>query len=132
MTSPFIRIQNLSKHFRASGTHVEALNGINLDIERGDVFGIIGQSGAGKSTLMRCLASLEKPSHGSILIDGQDIVTMRAGDLRHFRQKIGMIFQHFNLLSSRTVFGNVSYPLEVHEYPQNEREGRIHEVLELV
>lgn len=131
-TSALIRIHHLSKHFRASGSHVEALKEINLDIAKGDVFGIIGHSGAGKSTLIRCLAALEKPTSGQIFIEDQDIVQMDPRELRRFRQKIGMIFQHFNLLSSRSVAGNISFPLEVQGYSETDREKRIDEVLELV
>lgn len=124
-----ITIRNLSKRFLASGNKVVALSHVSLDVDQGDIFGIIGQSGAGKSTLMRCLAALEKPETGEIVIENQDIVTMNPKDLRLFRKKMGMIFQHFNLLSSRSVRGNISYPLEVHQMPKAEREKRIDEVL---
>lgn len=99
---------------------------------RGDIFGIIGKSGAGKSTLIRCLAGLDKPQSGKILIEGEDIVPMSCSDLRRFRKKIGMIFQHFNLLSCRSVAGNVSYPLEVHGFKEEDRKARVDEVLHLV
>lgn len=131
-----IRIRHLSKHYTTSGNKieakVEALSDISLDVESGDIFGIIGQSGAGKSTLMRCLATLERPEEGEILFDDQDVVKMNPEHMRRFRQNIGMIFQHFNLLSSRSVEENVSYPLEIQGVDENERKRRVAEVLELV
>ncbi|MCE5317373.1 MAG: ATP-binding cassette domain-containing protein, partial [Parachlamydia sp.] len=131
-----IRIRNLSKHYRTSGNkieaRIEALSDISLDVDKGDIFGIIGQSGAGKSTLIRCLATLERPEAGEILFENQDIVKMDADNLRHFRQNIGMIFQHFNLLSSRNVAENVSYPIEIQGVAPEERKKRVDEVLELV
>lgn len=125
-----IRVSHLSKHFHTASGKVEALQDISLEVEEGDIFGIIGQSGAGKSTLIRCLSSLEKPDSGEILIAGEDIVKMDAARLRHFRQKLGMVFQQFNLLASRTVGGNISYPLEIHGI-KNCAE-RVDEVLPLV
>lgn len=105
---------------------------INLSIEKGDIFGIIGQSGAGKSTLIRCLATLEKPSQGQIWFEGSDIVQMTPQELASFRRKIGMIFQHFNLLSSRSVWDNIAYPLEIHGFAKEARQKRVGEMLELV
>lgn len=127
-----IRIRQLSKHYKTSGNKIEALSDITLDVDKGDIFGIIGQSGAGKSTLMRCLATLERPEAGEILIEDQDIVTMHPENLRRFRQNIGMIFQHFNLLSSRTVAENISYPLEIQGVTAEESQRRVDEVLQLV
>lgn len=130
--SPIIEIRKVSKHYCSSGKRVDALSDVTLTVEKGDVFGIIGQSGAGKSTLIRCLATLEKPSSGQIIIDSCDTVLMANKELRCCRRKIGMIFQHFNLLSSRTVAENISYPLEVHGMPFIERKKRIDEMLKLV
>lgn len=109
-----------------------ALSSITLTIEKGDVFGIIGLSGAGKSTLIRALATLVTLSSGKILYHGKDIELMEKGELRAFRKTIGMIFQHFNLLSSRTVAGNIAYPLEIAQVPLAVQKQRIDELLGLV
>lgn len=108
---------------------MHALQDISLEIEKGDVYGIIGQSGAGKSTLIRCLAGLVPPSAGRILFQGKDFASFDKHFLRTARKKIGMIFQHFNLLSSRTVAKNIAYPLEIAGMPQEER---VEELLRLV
>lgn len=127
-----IEVEHVSKSYSNIVQAVHALRGISLTISKGDIFGIIGQSGAGKSTLIRCLATLVLPSEGRILIDGVDIAKLEKGPLRAFRKKIGMIFQHFNLLSSRTVAGNVAYPLEVVGMPKEEQIKRVDELLGLV
>jgi D-methionine transport system ATP-binding protein len=127
-----IRVRHLSKFFLSTRGKIEAVRNVSLDVEKGDVFGIIGQSGAGKSTLIRCLSSLEKPSEGEIFIEECDIAQMSPRELHHFRKKIGMVFQHFNLLASRNVAGNVAYPLEIHGIPKLERKKRLDEVLSLV
>ena len=110
---PLIEIQSLSKTYERHGHPYVALHDVSLSIFDGDVFGIIGLSGAGKSTLLRCLASLTAPSGGRILVDGRDIAHLQGCELRRFRSSLGMVFQHFNLLSSRTVAKNVAYPLEI-------------------
>ncbi|NLM51433.1 MAG: methionine ABC transporter ATP-binding protein [Firmicutes bacterium] len=127
-----INIKNLTKIYHASGQEIVALDNVSLTVNKGEIFGIIGLSGAGKSTLIRCINMLEKPTAGSILVDGQDITKLKKHELRLARQKIGMIFQHFNLLSSRTVFGNVMFPLEIAKVPRQEAMKRTHELLELV
>ncbi|MFT4172249.1 MAG: methionine ABC transporter ATP-binding protein [Rhodocyclaceae bacterium] len=104
---------DVHKSFLVDGRHIPALNGIDLRIEAGEVFGIIGHSGAGKSTLVRLINLLERPGQGRVLIDGQDLAALSSADLRQARQGIGMIFQHFNLLSSKTVADNVAFPLRV-------------------
>jgi D-methionine transport system ATP-binding protein len=127
-----IEVDRLSKTYLHEKKEIQALEEISLIIERGDVYGIIGQSGAGKSTLIRALAGLVPPTSGSILFQGIDIAHMdRVSQLR-FRKKIGMIFQHFNLLSSRTVWGNIAYPLEIAGVGKEEKSKRIEELLELV
>ncbi|WP_315822337.1 methionine ABC transporter ATP-binding protein [Paraflavitalea speifideaquila] len=108
-----IQIKNISKTFRQRQQAFKALDGIDLDIAAGDIVGIIGSSGAGKSTLIRCVNLLERPDGGQILINGTDITQLNSKGLAQQRKKMGMIFQHFNLLSSRTVFGNVALPLEL-------------------
>jgi len=125
-----ISIRNLEKIYKVG--KVNALVNIDLDIEKGEIFGIIGLSGAGKSTLIRCINRLEEPTNGSILIEGRDIITLGKKDLRDVRKKIGMIFQNFNLLNSRTVFDNVAYPLEIGKYDKKLIKDRVNELLALV
>jgi D-methionine transport system ATP-binding protein len=127
-----IEIVGLSKSFRSCGKELQALDQVTLNIERDDVYGIIGLSGAGKSTLIRCIANLLKPSSGSILFDGNDLSQLKKNQLLQFRQKIGMIFQHFNLLTSRTVAGNIAYPLEIANISKENQEKRVDELLKLV
>jgi D-methionine transport system ATP-binding protein len=130
---PIIRLQNVDKIYQAARDREHALHGIDLSIERGEIFGIIGRSGAGKSTLLRLLNLLERPTQGSVLIDGQDIAALGAAQLRRLRQKIGVVFQHFNLLGSRTVYENVRLPLRVAGVlGLAEQRTRVHEVLDLV
>ena len=128
-----IRISELEKVFAGSdGGDVTALKGLSLEVEKGEVFGIIGLSGAGKSTLIRCINLLERPTSGRIEIDGQDITDYRGTALRQLRSSIGMIFQHFNLLMQRTVAGNLAFPLEIAAVPSKEIKARVEELLELV
>lgn len=127
-----ISIKNLSKNFNTPYGKVEVLKGINLEIKKGDIFGIIGFSGAGKSTMVRCLNLLEKPDEGTIIIADKDMTKLSKKELRKAREKIGMIFQQFNLFDSKTVFDNVAFPLRVAGYPKNKINERVHEILELV
>lgn len=115
-----IKIENICKIFKSSNQEVKALDNINLTIEKGDIYGIIGLSGAGKSTLIRTLNRLEEPTSGHIFIGDTDLTGLSKEALRKTRQKIGMIFQHFNLLSSRTVADNIKFPLEVAEVDSKE------------
>ena len=108
-----IRLSDVSKTFTVNRHKIHALRGISLDITRGEIFGIIGHSGAGKSTLIRLINLLERPSGGQVLIDGVDLMQLEAKALRAQRQRIGMIFQHFNLLSSKNVADNVAFPLKI-------------------
>ena len=107
-----IELKNISKTYSSSGNSVEAVKDVTLTINDGDIFGIIGFSGAGKSTLVRCINLLERPTSGQVLIDGQEVTKFSAKELRAARKKIGMIFQHFNLMPSRTVLDNVIYALK--------------------
>lgn len=127
-----IEIRNLTKVYTAAEHEILALDDVSLTVEKGEIFGIIGLSGAGKSTLVRCVNMLERPTHGSIVVDGQEITALGTEELRAARQKIGMIFQHFNLLSSRTVFDNVMFPLEIAGVPRNEARPRVQSLLEMV
>lgn len=108
-----IRVQDVSKTFAGKDNTVEALKHINLSIGKGEIYGIIGMSGAGKSTLVRCLNFLERPTSGTVYIDGQDLCDLKEAELRRVRRKVAMIFQHFNLLMQRDVLDNVCFPLEI-------------------
>src|SRR2546427_209346 len=108
-----IEIRDLSLTYKGPTGPVHALRGINLQIESGEVFGIIGRSGAGKSSLVRCLNLLNRPTSGQVLVGGRDLMQLSDAELRTARRDIGMVFQHFNLLSSRTVFDNAALPLEM-------------------
>jgi D-methionine transport system ATP-binding protein len=127
-----IQLQQVSKHYVGASGPVEALNGIDLTIGSGEVFGIIGRSGAGKSTLVRCINLLERPTSGSVRVAGRELTSLGKEDLRAARHEIGMIFQHFNLLASRTVFDNVALPLELVGAPGAEIAARVTSLLELV
>ena len=130
--SNVIEIKDLNKVFEGRGGSHHALRDVNLTIEDGDIFGIIGQSGAGKSTLVRCINLLERPTSGSIVIDGKDITDYQGRDLLDLRAGIGMIFQHFSLFQQRTVLQNVMFPLELRKEPKAKREARARELLEAV
>ena len=127
-----ISISHVSKSFGVGARSTLALDDVSLDIGRGEIFGVIGQSGAGKSTLIRTVNLLERPDTGTISVDGRELTALGERDLRLARQKIGMVFQHFNLLSSRTVRGNVELALEVIGVDGRERRTRAGEILELV
>jgi D-methionine transport system ATP-binding protein len=125
-----IEFHHVQKTYRVSGRDVPALQSTDLRIEQGQVFGLIGHSGAGKSTLLRLINRLEEPSAGRIVIDGEDVTALDANGLRRFRRQVGMIFQHFNLLSSKTVAANVAMPLELAgELGRAEIEQRVVELL---
>ncbi|MCK8828551.1 methionine ABC transporter ATP-binding protein [Natroniella acetigena] len=127
-----IKINNLQKVYRSAEQEVIALQKIDLEIETGEIFGIIGPSGAGKSTLIRCLNLLEKPSSGDIIIAGQDLTELTTKELREARKEIGMIFQNFNLLKSRTVAQNVAFPLELAGEKKDKIKSKIYKLLKLV
>lgn len=128
-----IQLCDIKKIYRApDGGSVEALSGIDLNIADNEIFGIIGLSGAGKSTLLRTINRLEEPSSGQVYIDSQEITALDASELRLARRKIGMIFQHFNLLASRTVAGNVAFPLELEGWKTKNIKDRVAEMLDLV
>ncbi|MGN6659929.1 MAG: methionine ABC transporter ATP-binding protein, partial [Achromobacter mucicolens] len=127
-----IHIENLSKTYATPHGEFQALRGINLHIEQGEVFGIIGPSGAGKSTLVQYINLLERPNQGNIAIGGQALTGLTEAQLREQRRRIGMVFQGFNLLSRRTVYGNVALPLEIAGVSKAEIPARVERLLALV
>jgi len=131
---PMIRLEAVSKHYpaRKGSAAVTALSETSLNIDRGEIFGVIGRSGAGKSTLIRLINLLERPSSGRVVVDGIDLTALDNSRLRAVRRQIGMIFQHFNLLSSRTVFDNVALPLELAGLSGKEIRSKVTPLLELV
>ncbi len=127
-----IQIEGLTKSYATPDGAIAALKNVNLAIDQGDIFGIIGFSGAGKSTLIRCLNRLEEPDTGKIIIGAQEITALNKPQLREARKKIGMIFQHFNLFDSKTVFENIAFPLAVAGDSRRRISQRVGELLELV
>jgi len=127
-----IELQNVTKTFHKKDTVVHALSDVSLRVDEGEIFGVIGASGAGKSTLIRCINLLEKPTSGEIIVGGQRLRQLSSRRLTEERRQMGMIFQHFNLLSSRTVYDNVALPLELSRTPKREIAGRVRELLALV
>ena len=127
-----IQIQHVCKTYGEGDAVHHALRNVNLAINDGDVFGIIGASGAGKSTLVRCLNLLERPTEGAILFDGQDVTGYQGRRLLDLRSEVGMIFQNFSLFQQRTVLANVTFPLELRGEKRSDREARARELLELV
>ena len=132
LMKPVIRLEHIEKVFHDGKDDFEALRDVSLDVEEGDIFGIIGLSGAGKSTLVRCLNLLERPTSGKVFLHGQDMTALSPTEIRRCRQKIGMVFQHFNLLMQRTVLGNVCFPLEIVGMSKKDAKKRAMEVLRLV
>ncbi|ART82170.1 D-methionine ABC transporter, ATP-binding protein [Oceanisphaera profunda] len=127
-----IKLINITKRYGDGKQAVHAVRNINLAVAAGQIMGVIGESGAGKSTLIRCVNMLERPTNGQVLVDDQDLTVLRESQLPAARRKIGMIFQHFNLLSSRTVFANVALPLELAGMSKADIKHRVTELLELV
>ena len=127
-----IELNHISKDFDSGPQQVHAVRDVSLTIEKGEIFGIIGFSGAGKSTLVRCINLLERPTAGTVTVDGQELTALPARELRQARKKIGMIFQQFNLMPSRTVFGNVAYPLRGSGLSKREIEEKVRGLLDLV
>lgn len=127
-----IELKNLSKTFNTASGNVHAVRDVNLTIQDGEIFGIIGFSGAGKSTLVRCINLLERPTAGNVIIDGKDLMKLSSKELNTMRKKIGMIFQHFNLMRSRTVAQNVAFPLKGSGLSKSEIKAKVESLLELV
>lgn len=127
-----ISIQNLNKIFTLDKKPITAVDSLTLNINEGEIFGVIGYSGAGKSTFVRLLNRLEEPTDGTVFIDGKEMTDLNSKELRLARQEIGMIFQHFNLLWSRTTKDNIAFPLEIAKVPKVEREKRVQDLIDLV
>lgn len=127
-----IQLENITKEFKTKKGIVKAVDGINLHVKKGEIHGVIGYSGAGKSTLIRCVNLLERPTTGNVLIDNIDITSLSLNDLRKTRQKIGMIFQHFNLLKTATVYNNIAVPLKLLGYTDSEVRDRVAKYAEIV
>ncbi|WP_080849164.1 methionine ABC transporter ATP-binding protein [Cytobacillus gottheilii] len=127
-----IEFQQLRKVYDSGGQQVAALNGIDLKINKGEIFGVIGFSGAGKSSLIRCVNLLERPTSGHVIVDGHDLTSLSVKEVRKVKKNIGMIFQHFNLLNSKTVFANVAMPLTLVNTPKDQIKKRVEELLEFV
>ncbi len=127
-----IHVEHLSKTFNIKDGEVEALNDVSFDVEKGEIFGIIGLSGAGKSTLVRCLNLLEKPTSGKVVVNNQELMSLNNKELRLARRKIGMIFQHFNLLMQKSVIDNVCFPMEIAGVSKKEARSKALEYLKIV
>lgn len=127
-----IEIKNVKKSFTRDKHRIEALKGVTLNVEQGDIYGVIGFSGAGKSTLIRMVNYLETPSEGEVIVNGKTLSKLSKRELRDLRKKIGMIFQHFNLLESKTIFENIAIPLILNNTPKIEIDKKVRELLEFV
>ena len=127
-----IHLQDVHKVYETKEGRVHAVNNVTLQIHKGEIYGIIGYSGAGKSTMIRLLNGLEQPSEGTVIVNNYDLSKAKASTLREARQKISMIFQHFNLLWSRTVEENIAFPLEIAKVPKDKRASRVQELIKLV
>lgn len=127
-----IKLENVSKSFSVKKENVEAVKDVNLEIADGEIFGIIGFSGAGKSTLVRCINLLERPDKGNVYIDGTNLLSLKEGQLRKYRKKIGMIFQQFNLLMQSNVIDNITYPLEISGLSKMKAREKARELLKIV
>lgn len=127
-----ISIKNVRKIFPSKQGQLKAVDDVNLEIQEGEIFGVIGYSGAGKSTLIRMLNGLELPTDGTVTVAGREISKIKGSELRKARQEISMIFQHFNLLWSRTVSDNIAFPLEIAGVPASQRQKRVNELIKLV
>ena len=127
-----IELKDINDEFKIKGKKVQAVKDVNLKINKGEIFGIVGLSGAGKSTLVRVINLLQKPTSGQVIIDDEDITNISRSKLREKRLKIGMIFQQFNLISGKTIYENIEFVLKANNYPKDKRNERINELLSLV
>ena len=127
-----IRLEHVTKTFKTRDGDVHAVKDVSLEVKEGQIYGIIGFSGAGKSTLVRCMNLLERPEEGKVIFDGKNLLDMDAAQLRQARQKISMIFQHFNLMRSRTVYENIALPLRMEKRSREEIDKKVMELLDLI
>lgn len=127
-----IEVKNLTKKFTLDGHDFKAIDDVNFEVKKGEIFGIIGLSGAGKSTLVRCINRLEEPTNGEILIEGKNILNLSEPELLEERRQIGMIFQNFNLFMQKTVYQNIAYPLEISKFPKEKVDERVNELLKFI
>ncbi|WP_411842734.1 methionine ABC transporter ATP-binding protein [Salinicoccus sp. HZC-1] len=127
-----IEFKDLEKTFEGKHGAVHALKDINMKVEEGEIYGVVGFSGAGKSTLIRCVNYLEQPTHGNVIVDGSDLTQISIKEIREIKKKIGMVFQHFNLLNSKTIYANVAMPLILDNTPKAKIKERVMELLEFV
>lgn len=127
-----ITFEKVEKVYESRGKKVTALNGIDLKVNEGEIFGVIGFSGAGKSSLIRCVNLLERPTSGKVIVDGNNLTSLSVKEVREIKRNIGMVFQHFNLLNSKTVFDNVAMPLVLAKLPKAQIKERVHQLLEFV
>lgn len=127
-----IELKNVTVNFKKKKEIIKAVDNVSLQISKGDIFGIVGGSGAGKSTLLRTINGLQKPTSGEVIVDGQDITNLSRKELREVRKNIGIIFQHFNLISRKTVGENIEFALKIQKVPENKRNARVKELLNLV
>ena len=127
-----IQIQNLTKTYMTKRGAVTGVDNVTMDIKKGEIFGIVGYSGAGKSSLIRCINLLERPTSGNIIVDGKDLTSLKGGELRKARLKIGMIFQHFYLISQKTVYDNIAFALRAAGMNARDIDFRVSELLEMV
>lgn len=127
-----IEFIDVDKTYPGSETPVHALDNINFKVDAGEIYGVVGYSGAGKSTLIRCVNQLESVSEGKVIVDGKDLTALTPSELRVTKKRIGMIFQHFNLLNSKTIYTNVAMPLILNKTPKNEIKARVTELLDFV
>ncbi len=132
MSEPIIQIEKLNKTFQTATATIVALSDINLTVERGEIFGIIGLSGAGKSTLVRCINFLERPTAGKVIVDGRDLSALSQKELLFARRSMAMIFQSFNLLAQRNAIQNVCFPMEIAGVPREKAKARAEELLDMV
>lgn len=127
-----ITFEGVEKVYESGGQKVHALNGIDLHVDKGEIYGVIGFSGAGKSTLIRCVNFLEKPTAGKVFVGGRDLMSLSKAEIRTVKRKIGMVFQHFNLLNSKTIFANVAEPLALVKTPKADIKKKVTELLRFV
>src|SRR5699024_6781032 len=127
-----IHFQNTKKVYMNGDKQIKALNHIDLKVNKGEIYGVVGFSGAGKSTLLRCVNNLERPTSGKVIVNGHDLSTLSEIEIRQVKKNIGIIFQHFKFLNSKTVYANIAMPLILNKMPKDEIKQRVYELLDFV